>query len=121
MAEQAWRVDQIVGNLARLKAGSRAGCERGLATASEHLLGQARRLVPLEEGTLARSGAASVDPSGLQAAVSFATPYAVRQHEDLTYRHDSGRQAKYLEAPMGTERDVILSILAAAVRAAWGT
>ena len=100
---------------------SRAGCERGLLIGAEHLLGQARRLVPIEEGTLERSGATSIDPATLRAAVSFDTPYAVRQHEDLTYRHDSGRQAKYLEQPMSSERDVILAILATAVRRAMGT
>ena len=34
------------------------------------------------------------------AAVSYDTPYAIRQHEDLSYKHDAGRKAKYLEDPL---------------------
>jgi len=29
--------------------------------------------------------------------VSYNTPYAVYQHEDLTLHHEKGRKAKYLE------------------------
>lgn len=66
-----------------------------LSDASGFLLEEANRTVPIEEGTLARSGVSSVD--GLRAAVSYDTPYSVRQHEDTRLRHDSGRRAKWLE------------------------
>jgi len=48
--------------------------------------------------------------------VSYDTPYAVRQHEDLTLRHDPGRQAKYLEEPMQTERGTMLDLVATEIR-----
>ena len=48
---------------------------RGLSIAAEHILGEARKLVPIEEATLERSGATSVDEGRLVAAVSFDTPY----------------------------------------------
>ncbi|MFJ9657617.1 hypothetical protein ACIRPR_06565 [Streptomyces griseoflavus] len=86
------------------------GLERGL----EHVLGKARQLVPLEEGTLERSGRVSRD--GLNGAVSFDTVYAVRQHEELTWRHLPGRSAKYLETPMNSERDVVLRLMAVSLR-----
>jgi hypothetical protein len=35
----------------------------------------------------------------LTAYVSYDTPYAARQHEELDWRHDEG-QAKYLEGPL---------------------
>jgi len=102
-------------------ARARAGAVRGLRLAAEHLLGASRQLVPLEEGTLERSGVASVDEATLTAAVSYDTPYAVRQHEELTYRHAPGRQAKYLEAPMATEAAVMRDLIAAEIRRAVGS
>jgi hypothetical protein len=86
----------------------------GLDVALEHLLGKAKEIVPLEEGTLERSGKASRE--GLLGAVSFDTPYAVRQHEEMDYRHLPGRTAKYLEGPMNSERDVLLQLMAAPLR-----
>lgn len=70
---------------------------RGLRDAAEHLLEQSNRTVPIEEGTLQRSGQVSVDDQRLEAAVSYDTPYAIRQHEDMTFRHAPGRRAKWLE------------------------
>lgn len=93
--------------------------ELGVSLAAEHLLGASRLQVPLEEGTLERSGVASRD--GLTAAVSYDTAYAVRQHEELTWRHDAGRKAKYLEDPMNDEADVMGEIIAAQIRRALGT
>lgn len=86
------------------------GLERGL----EHVLGEARRIVPLEEGTLERSGRVVRD--GLLGGVTFDTVYAVRQHEELTWKHLPGRQAKYLETPMNSERDVVLRLMAVPLR-----
>jgi len=99
-------------------AKEKAGVIAGLTKAAEHLLGEARAIVPIEESTLERSGVASVDRSSMTAAVSFDTPYAVRQHEELTWQHDEGRQAKYLEQPTLTERGTMLEIMAAEVRRA---
>jgi len=90
----------------------------GLGKAAEHLLGESRRIVPIEEATLERSGVASVDPARMMSAVSFDTVYAVRQHEELTWRHDAGRSAKYLERPMHEQAPVIQQIIAAEVRKA---
>ncbi|WP_405676912.1 minor capsid protein [Streptomyces sp. NBC_01511] len=80
----------------------------------EHTLGVANRLVPLDEGTLERSG--KVNRVGLNGSISFDTVYAVRQHEELTWKHMPGRQAKYLEQPMNTERDVMLRLMAVSLR-----
>ncbi|WP_328285701.1 hypothetical protein [Streptomyces sp. GQFP] len=84
--------------------------------AVEHVLQVARRRVPIEEGTLERSGVASVDEASLTGAVSFDQPYAVRQHEDMTLRHDAGRTAKYLEDPLNEESATVEAIIAAQVR-----
>lgn len=84
----------------------------GLELAAEHLLQVSSALAPHEEGDLERSGEVSTDEDDLAAAVSYDRPYAVRQHEELTYRHDEGRQAKYLEQPMNDERDTMLALIA---------
>ncbi|MEU7340545.1 hypothetical protein [Streptomyces sp. NPDC007074] len=97
-------------------AAIRAGALRGVRLGAEHLLQVSRARVPIEEGTLERSGVVSVDESSLTAAVSYDTPYAVRQHEELDYRHDAGREAKYLEKPFREESDTITEIIAAQVR-----
>ncbi|NUT31530.1 MAG: hypothetical protein HOV79_00495 [Hamadaea sp.] len=84
----------------------------GLGLAVEFLLHEARVEVPIEEGTLERSGAASVDEDSLTGAVSFDTVYAVPQHERLDYRHAEGRKAKYLEDPMNRNRATLLELIA---------
>lgn len=99
-------------------AAIRAGAVRGVRLGAEHLLEVSRQRVPLEEGTLERSGVVSVDESSVTAAVSYDTPYAVRQHEELHYRHDAGRTAKYLERPLHEENGAITEIIAAQVRRA---
>ncbi|MFM9368069.1 hypothetical protein [Streptomyces sp. Da 82-17] len=96
--------------------GTREGAARGLRIAAEHVLGVSRRRVPIEEGTLERSGVATVDETDLTAALSYDTPYAVRQHEELTYQHDPGRTAKYLEGPLTEEADTVAQLIAAQVR-----
>jgi hypothetical protein len=62
---------------------------------AEHGLEESNRLVPIETGTLARTG--QVSRQGLTATVSYDTPYAAVQHEDTQLAHAEGRQAKYLE------------------------
>ncbi|MCM2394360.1 hypothetical protein [Streptomyces albipurpureus] len=87
------------------------GLEKGL----EHVLGEARRLVPLDEGTLERSGKV-VMTGPLNGAVVFDTVYAARQHEELSWKHLPGRSAKYLEIPMNRERQVVLDLMAVGLR-----
>jgi hypothetical protein len=84
----------------------------GLRKAAEHLLQVSSQKAPHEEGTLERSGDISMDEDAGQVAVFFDTPYAVRQHEEMTWRHDDGREAKYLEGPMNTEKDTMLALIA---------
>jgi hypothetical protein len=98
----------------KVAAAVQEGAERGVELGVEHLLQESRAVVPHEEGTLERSGTATTD--GLQGAVSFDTPYAVRQHEDLTQKHNEGRQAKYLEEPLEAEAETIQEIIATEVR-----
>lgn len=97
--------------------GVKKASARGLGLAAEHILGVAKEQVPIEEHILEESGFTSVDGNRrLRAAVSFDTPYAVRQHEDMTARHDNGRNAKYLENAFNSEQDAVKQIIAAELR-----
>lgn len=100
--------------LARKQGGT--GTNRGLELGAHHLLQVSRKFVPHEEGTLENSGKVSTDPGTHQAAVSYDTPYAVRQHEEMDYKHDDGRRPKYLEQPMHTEASTIAELVQGAVK-----
>ncbi|GCD94073.1 hypothetical protein [Embleya hyalina] len=102
-------VDQAV-------SGMKEAIADGLYLGMEYALSESRKVVPLDEATLERSGVASVDPGTLTGAVSYSTPYAVRQHEDLTAHHLPGRTAKYLEDPFAAAGDQIMALVAAKVR-----
>lgn len=45
-------------------------------------------------------------------SVSYNTPYAATQHEQIHYDHPRGGQAKYLESVLIEEQDRILKIIA---------
>lgn len=105
----SWSGDRLWGNRGR-RAGS-----KGLRRALEHTLQVSKTQVPLEEGTLERSG--KVDVDGLEGSISYDTVYAVIQHESLDFHHPvPGRKAKYLEDPMRTERDKMLQLMAVDLR-----
>jgi hypothetical protein len=94
----------------------KARAVRGLQLALEHILAESNKLVPLEEGTLQRSGQVVMDEASLTGVVSYGTPYAVRQHEELTWRHAPGRQAKYLETAVNASREDCARIIQAEMR-----
>lgn len=87
--------------------------ETGIYEAAEALLDQAIEKTPVQDGILRASGRATQE--GLQAAVSFNTPYAVKQHEELGYQHPNGGQAKYLEVPANSFGETMESIVAQAI------
>ena len=92
---------------------------QGLWAAGEHILGVSNEQVPHEEGDLMVSGAVSQDDAGMT-AVSYDTPYAVVQHEDLTMKHDSGRNAKYLENAIRSEETVAFLMIRNALKGTMG-
>ena len=104
-------------NFAGIESAILAAAESALTLGAEHVLSEATKLVPIEEGTLSRSGTTSTARDGLTviAAVSYDTPYARRQHEDMSYRHDQERQAKFLEQPLMAEAAVVAKVVAATV------
>lgn len=105
-------------DLADVDARVEKGALKGLAVALEHLLQVSRDQVPHEEGTLERSGTVDVDAEESRGSVSYDTPYAVIQHENLDFAHDAGRKAKYLEDPLNEESGQMQALIAAQIRRA---
>jgi hypothetical protein len=66
----------------------------------DQVLADSQLIVPLDEGPLSESAgvdyATADDPRG---RIVYRKVYAARQHEELTWKHLPGRQAKYLETP----------------------
>jgi hypothetical protein len=96
----------------------RQACEAGVAEAAEALLTDTNPRVPLDEGPLAQSGMVTHDPANLTSAVSYDTPYAVRQHEDTTLHHPQQGEAKFLERTMNERARVYGERIAARIRRA---
>ena len=102
----------------KVKENVRKAAAKALRDGAEHLLTEANRTVPIREGTLMRSGVADVDEKALEATVSYDTPYAVRQHEETTYRHAPGRRAKWLELTLAEQRRQIQKLIEDEIRRA---
>ena len=108
----SWNLQIDTGVDERLKLAA----NRGLAIAGEYVLGESNKKVPIEEYDLGRSGSVSRDPANDRIAIFYDTPYAKRQHQDLTYRHDEGRTAKFLENAINGSTAEVRAIIAAAIR-----
>ena len=127
MAKNKWRIKEAV------KIAEEAGL-KALRTGAEAILTEAIDETPVDTGTLRRSGTVTVGavPSGAQVYasakagtkmknafreaigsekavyISFNTPYARRQHEELGYNHPRGGKAKYLEDPFNRNKKKVL-------------
>lgn len=101
---------------AMVQARVEAAARRGLDEAAEEVLAESNRHAPIEEGDLSESGKTS--RSGDSVAISYDTPYAVKQHESTSLRHDPGRASKFLETAANANRDEIRSTVANEIRRA---
>lgn len=66
---------------------------KGLKKWGHTVLGASKEIVPLDTGTLQRSGRVNLNEKMKKVTVSYNTPYARRQHEE----HKT--KSKYLEKP----------------------
>lgn len=87
-----------------------------LIDGAEFILDRSNAIAPIDEGDLIRSGAVAVDTGDNSVNVFYDTPYAVRQHEDLSLRHSNGRRAKFLESAMRANKDKVIEFVASAIR-----
>jgi hypothetical protein len=103
MADIRWYGDEIV---TLIKEAAMSGIHDG----AEGILTEALDEAPLLSGTLRRSGTVTDAPSEEAVYIAFNTPYAMRQHEDLTLRHPGGGKAKYLEDPFNRNKDKVIRL-----------
>lgn len=90
------------------KAGDKAipALKQALTEEAQLAFRESQRLVPVDTGTLRASGqvmTAKEVGNGVEIIMGYggaASAYAMRQHEDLSYKHREGKQAKYLEQPI---------------------
>lgn len=85
---------------------------RGLNQAAAFLQSRVIPRTPKDTGELRRS--LVIQPASVEsptATLSSNLPYAVRQHEELGYRHKYG-EAKFLERPFYEEADALQRIIA---------
>jgi hypothetical protein len=132
-----WRTKEAV------RIAEQAGI-KALRTGAEAILTEAIDETPIDTGTLRRSGTVTVGAlpdvaqvyeaaesgtemkdafpgvAGKEKAVyiSFNTPYARRQHEELDYEHPLGGKAKYLEDPFNRNKNKVLKYAEKQIRKA---
>lgn len=108
------------------KAVARKAGMQALKDGAETVLAESIKEVPHATGTLQRSATVTVDDKNGRVYVSYSTPYAIRQHEDLTLRHpdptnpisSSGRKAKFLEDPFRRNKPKIRRLSGLRIRKA---
>ena len=124
-------ISQVVRNLKRADKLLGAQVQRGLVLGGQYLERESKKICPVDEGNLRKSGfTRNMGGSGWLAdiVVGYTANYAVYVHEDLTklhgeaynnaYRDTPGfksrgknQQAKFLEHPARTKRLTILTII----------
>ncbi|MDR7385211.1 hypothetical protein [Promicromonospora iranensis] len=106
----------MVMSAAEMKRLAREAMAEGLTLQAERHRAVATPKTPKEYGDL--RSAHTVDPAtpdDLLATVTNDLPYAAKQHEDLTLRHDDG-QAKFFELASAEIEGEAQEIMAAAIR-----
>lgn len=99
---------------------------KALHDGAEAILMESLKEVPVATGTLARSATVNDAPNENAVYISYNTPYAVRQHEDLTLRHPDprnplstpGRKAKFLEDPFRAMKAKVMKMVQQRVKRA---
>ena len=78
------------------------GMAVGVQKQAEVIRDDAARRAPIDQGALRASGVVGMhnDKRRITSVIEFNTPYAVVQHENLTFDHPRGGGPKYLENAM---------------------
>lgn len=116
----------ITAGIAKAKTLLNRGANKGLRLALLNVLRVSNSQVPHEEGDLERDGGIAIDKDKMIGAVTYGRradtkDYAVPQHERLDYRHDGGRNAKFLENALNSTRDDNRAVIAQAIREEMGS
>lgn len=107
------------------RAGGQEGVKalkQGLHEEAQIIMRNSQRIVPVDSGTLRRSGQVNEpieEGSRISVTLGYggaASAYALIQHENLFYGHKEGQQAKYLETPFFQQRPKLEANLANRIR-----
>ena len=102
-----------------VKGAVRRGAVRGLLEGAEVAKAASVEQVPRETDRLMNSAYTDVDESTLISIVGYDDPRdikTIKQHEDLTYNHPRGGNAKFLENPVKASGNAAYAKLAAQLR-----
>lgn len=109
MAELNWKGGQVATSIDD-------AIQDALQSGAELLRDAAVERTPIETSTL--RGTAKVSTSGTQAAVSYDTRYARRQHEEIGWNHPGGGEAKFLENALLDNQEKIMKAMGAQIKGA---
>jgi hypothetical protein len=94
MSEFEWKGDEVSKMLDKV-------CAKALFECAQDLKSKSMKEAPIKDGFL--RGSCDIDAEQTanksETVVFYAEEYALRQHEELNYRHPQGGKAKYLEDP----------------------
>lgn len=90
-------IAKVIGNLKNMAKGIDNSIEKAIWDCVLDLQGKSSRIAPVDTGDL--RGSATSEVKDLIGEVGFGEEYALEQHENLTFNHPRGGQAKYLENP----------------------
>ena len=102
MADTDWEIGGFLSALKTASIKAETTSKAAVRDVAEYVLAESIQEVPVLDHDLQRSGEVrELGGDGeISCAVFYDTPYAVVQHEDMTFNHKPGRKAKYLEDPM---------------------
>jgi len=96
-----------------------AAASKALQDSAEHVLTESNKTNPYREGVLERSGATSFDQQGLEAAVYYDTPYAIKVHEQPGLKYsDPKARWKWLEMTVKEQANRVVQFIADRLREA---
>jgi hypothetical protein len=90
-------VDKLIKRLMAMTPNVEKAVSKELVDVCLDLRGKSQQLAPVDLGALQASAYHEVN--GLNGEVGYTEEYALRQHEEMGYRHTYPGQAKYLETP----------------------
>jgi hypothetical protein len=87
--------------------------EKAVTLGLEFIKQESIKVVPKDTGMLEKSAGVKLvnEDNKTTGYVYYDTPYAIKQHEELGYRHAEGRIAKYLELPLQQNSKNALEIM----------
>lgn len=96
---------RIKSNTRAVTKAARDAANKAVREVAEDGLTEANDRVPYEEGTLSRSAEVVHVPADTRAAITYDTPYAVKQHEDPTLNHPRQGEPYWLERTVEDNAD----------------